>query len=106
MLFCCPRCSRCLKARMCCLKRTARSFRCIWEGVVESDDSIFCVWVLQGRRVPSREALRERAAAVVEAALQRLLDHGRRGKLGPLWDAALGEADRRLLSLETSPGEF
>ncbi|BDA46529.1 probable small subunit processome component 20 homolog at N-terminal half [Coccomyxa sp. Obi] len=59
----------------------------------------------EGGRVPSKEALRERAAAVVAEALDRLLDHGRRGKLGPLWDAALDEADRRLQSLQaTSPG--
>ncbi len=72
---------------------------------MESDDDNSCVRVLQDRTVPSREALRERAAMVVEVALQRLLDHGRRGALGPLWDAALHEADRRLLSLETSPGK-
>ncbi len=62
--------------------------------------------MFQGGRVPSREALRERAAAVVSEALERLLDHGRRGKLGSLWDAALDEADRRLQGLHAaSPGE-
>ncbi len=37
---------------------------------------------------------------MVHEALERLLDHGRRGKLGPLWDAALDEAERRLHSLQ------
>ncbi len=54
--------------------------------------------------MPSREALRERAAAVVEIALDRLLEHGRRGKMAPLWDTALDETDARLRSLEASAG--
>ncbi len=33
--------------------------------------------------------MRERAAAVVAVALRRLLEHGRRGRLGALWEAAL-----------------
>ena len=44
--------------------------------------------------------MRERAAAVVAVALRRLLEHGRRGRLGALWEAALLEADRRLARLE------
>lgn len=58
----------------------------------------------QGGWVPSTEELRGRAAAVVEVALDRLLEHGRRGNLEPLWDAALDETDRRLRSLKSSTG--
>jgi hypothetical protein len=54
----------------------------------------------EGKVTPSRKALRARGAAVVRAALQRLLEHGRRGRLGTLWEAALSEADRRLRVLE------
>jgi len=43
-----------------------------------------------------REALRERVAAVAGAALERLLERGRRGGLAPLWSALLGEAGARL----------
>jgi len=43
-----------------------------------------------------REALRERVAAVAGAALERLLERGRRGGLAPLWTALLGEAGARL----------
>lgn len=41
---------------------------------------------------------------MVEVVLDRLLEHGRRGNLEPLWDAALDETDRRLRSLESSTG--
>lgn len=43
---------------------------------------------------------------MVAEALEQILDHGRRGKLGPLWHAALDEADRRLQSFQaTTSGE-
>jgi hypothetical protein len=52
-----------------------------------------------GGSSPSREQLRARAAAVASVALDRLLDHLRRGKCEALWAALLAEAGRRLAAL-------
>ena len=54
---------------------------------------------LQGTKAQHRltqEALRERAAQVNAVALDRLLQHTRRGCLQILWETALAEADARL----------
>jgi U3 small nucleolar RNA-associated protein 20 len=46
--------------------------------------------------------LRARAAAVAHVALQRLLDHTRRGGAGPLWDALLTTATARLAAADAA----
>ena len=54
---------------------------------------------LQGTKAQHRltqEALRERAAQVNAVALERLLQHTRRGCMQILWETALAEADARL----------
>lgn len=56
-------------------------------------------------REDRRESLREKAAAVVEVAVARLLEYGRRGKLGALWEAALAQVDERLERLAHAQGE-
>lgn len=44
----------------------------------------------------SQKTLRSRQAAVITVALERLLDHVRRGRCTPLFEATLDELDRRL----------
>ncbi len=55
--------------------------------------------LLQGMKAQHRltqEALRERAAQVNAVALDRLLQHTRRGGLQILWESALAETNARL----------
>lgn len=49
------------------------------------------------------ETLRSRQAAVIMVALERLLDHVRRGRCAPLFEATLDELDRRLKHLQAAP---
>lgn len=51
----------------------------------------------------TQEALRDAAAQVNAAALDRLLQHTRRGSLLALWIAALAEANARLAACEDAP---
>ena len=47
--------------------------------------------------------LRDRAAEVNRVALDRLLQHTRRGSLQALWDTALAEVEARLAHCEDTP---
>ena len=47
--------------------------------------------------------LRDRAAELNRVALDRLLQHTRRGSLQVLWDAALAEAEARLAHCVDTP---
>ena len=47
--------------------------------------------------------LRDRAAEVNRVALDRLLQHTRRGSLQVLWDTALAEIEARLAQCEDTP---
>ena len=49
------------------------------------------------------DMLRDRAAEVNRVALDRLLQHTRRGSLHVLWDAALAEVEARLAHYEDAP---
>ena len=54
----------------------------------------------------TQDVLRDRAAQVNRVALDRLLQHTRRGSLQALWETALAEADARLAHCEdTSAGD-
>ena len=55
-----------------------------------------------GVQAVSQEALRARQAAVITVALERLLEHVRRGQCTPLFEAALDELDRRLARCRTA----
>lgn len=59
--------------------------------------------VLQGAKAQhklTQEVLRDRAGQVNRVALDRLLQHTRRGRLQALWETALAEADARLTCCE------
>lgn len=55
----------------------------------------------------TQEMLRDRAAQVNTVALDRLLQHTRRGSLQALWETAFAEADARLTHCgDTSAGRY
>ena len=65
-----------------------------------------CVQGAKAQHKLTQEVLRDRAAQVNVLALDRLLQHTRRGSLQALWETALAEANARLAHCEdTSAGD-